>query len=425
MRKEREVNKGLLVSRAQEYLQRLCGVEPNRRTGSQGNREAVEFAARVLLGAGWDIDTPTFPCLDYTARGVELTRGDEGFPVFISPYSPGCDAEGELVCIETVRELEECRCRNNLLLLKGAIASEQLMPKKFPFYNPEAHRRIYELLESKRPAAVITATGKNPETVGALDPFPMITDGDFDIPSVYCSEEAGAGIAVHAGNTLSLQIDAERIPAEAANVIARINPSVKERIVLTAHIDAYEDSPGAADNASGVVTLMILAEILAGEAEPRSSSAAHSLSRGYRPAGIEIVLLNGEDHYSAAGELDYLAGYGEKLDEIRVLVNLDDVGYREGGTHYSFYECPEAIRRRAGETFGGQPGFSEGPPWYQGDHMVFVQKGVPAIAFASEKMEEFMAEYAHTLLDAPDLVDCGKLVDLATGLAEFTRVLRG
>jgi len=56
--------------------------------------------------------------------------------------------------------------------------------------------------------------------------------------------------------------------------------------------------------------------------------------------------------------------------------------------------------------------------------MVFAQKGVPAIAFASEKMTEFMSSYAHTRLDTPDLVDCGKLVDLAEALAALTRELR-
>jgi aminopeptidase YwaD len=283
------------------------------------------------------------------------------------------------------------------------------MPKNFPFYNPEEHQRIYRLLEKKSPAAVITATRKNPEAVGALDPFPMIVDGDFDIPSVYCSEETGRKLARHAGERITLILDAERIPAEGANVIARSNPEAGagKRIVLTAHIDAYEDSPGAADDASGVVALMILAEVIAGGKRP--------------PGGIEIAILNGEDHYSTAGELDYLSRFGEKLHEIRLLVNLDDVAYRKGGTRYSFYECPEDLRRTVREVFAGRSGYSEGPPWYQGDHMVFSQQGVPAVAFASDRMEEFMGEFAHTPLDTPELVDCGKLVDLAMGLAEFVR----
>lgn len=407
------MNKKILVSRAEELLEKLCAVEPNRRTGSPGNREAGRFVAERLRGLGLEVETPAFECLDYIAGGAELTLGDEVFPVYGSPYSPGCAVKEELLCVETDRALEECESRGKLLLLKGEITVEQLMPKNFPFYNPEEHRRIYGLLEEKRPAAVITATRKNSESVGALDPFPMIADGDFEIPSVYCTEETGEKIAVHAEERLSLKIGAERIPAKASNVIARLGSKAGEKIVFTAHLDAYEDSPGAADDASGVVALMLLAEIMA-ESE---KAAAGSL-------GIELAFLNGEDHYSAAGELDYLSRYGKALGNVRVLINIDDVGYREGGTHYSFYECPDSIRRAAGETFGGRPGFSEGTPWYQGDHMVFAQKGVPAIAFASEKMTEFMSSYAHTRFDTPDLVDCGKLVDLAEALAAFTRELR-
>jgi len=64
-------------------------------------------------------------------------------------------------------------------LLKGAICAEQLMPKNFVFYNPDHHKRIYALLEKKKPAGIIAATEKKPEMVGALYPFPLIVDGDF------------------------------------------------------------------------------------------------------------------------------------------------------------------------------------------------------------------------------------------------------
>ena len=35
------------------------------------------------------------------------------------------------------------------------------------------------------------------------------------------------------------------------NVIARLNPQADKKVVFSAHIDAYEDTPGASDNASG------------------------------------------------------------------------------------------------------------------------------------------------------------------------------
>ena len=60
-----------------------------------------------------------------------------------------------------------------------------------------------------------------------------------------------------------------------------------------------------------------------------------------------------------------------------------------------------------------------GEPWYQGDHMIFVQKGKPAIALTSEKMPELMASVTHTPKDTPDMVDCRKLVETASALRDF------
>lgn len=117
-------------------------------------------------------------------------------------------------------------------------------------------------LENQRPAGIITSTEKKPEQVGALYPFPLIVDGDFDIPSVYCKESVGAVLARLQGERIHLKINARRLSSSATNVIAQMNRKAPGKIVITAHIDAYEDSPGASDNASGTVVLLLLAEML-------------------------------------------------------------------------------------------------------------------------------------------------------------------
>ncbi len=44
------------------------------------------------------------------------------------------------------------------MLVRGELAREQLMPKNFPFYQPEEHQRIIHLLEAQKPLAIIAAT---------------------------------------------------------------------------------------------------------------------------------------------------------------------------------------------------------------------------------------------------------------------------
>ena len=100
--------------------------------------------------------------------------------------------------------------------------------------------------------------------------------------------------------------------------------------------------------------------------------------------GVEIVAISGEEHYSAAGEVDYLNRYGKELDRVTFAVNIDGMGYMKGKTAFSFYGCPEAIEQNAREAFGGYGSIAEGEQWYAGDHMIFVQSGRPAIALTSD-----------------------------------------
>jgi len=390
--------------KAQMYLNTLCSVKPNRRVGSPGNRAATDFFARTVKPWGYTIDTTPFACLDYAVGESSLLCNGRSFEIYTSPFSLGCDVTAALETVSTIEELEKCACKGKILLMKGALCAEQLMPKNFVFYNPDHHKRIYALLEEKQPAAIITATGKKPELVGALYPFPMICDGDFDIPSVYCRDTVGEKLAARTGEIFRLRIDAMRIPATACNVIARKNPDAKNKVIVCAHIDAFENAPGASDNASGIVVELLLAEMLK---DYHGSSC------------IEIIAFNGEDYYSAGGQMDYLRRYGKDFGTMVVAINIDDVGYIHGETAYSFYGCPEEIQRHADRVFGAYGGIVKGEPWCQGDHMIFVQKGRPAIAFTSEKMRELMATITHTPADTPEIVDCGKLHEVARALESF------
>ena len=387
-----------LISKSAVYLKTLCSVKPNRRTGSAGNRQATDFFADTLIPFGYEIDVAPFDCLDHASSGAQLSHADQSFEVFVSPYSLDCDVTTELIVISTPEELEMAECEGKLLLLRDPISSEQLMPKNFIFYNPEHHKNIIALLENKQPAGIIAATSRQPELVGALYPFPLFVDGDFDIPSVYCKDSVGNTLADLDGEAVHLRIDLQRIPSTANNVIARINPKAEQKIVITAHIDAYEDSPGALDNAAGVVVMLLLAEML---------------SDYQGNMGFEIVAFNGEDHYSAGGQMDYLKRYGNELSKISLVVNLDDLGYIEGKTAYSFYECPQPLKSKVEQVFQPFNGLIKGDPWFQGDHMIFVQKEIPAVAITSELMPELMRTITHTAADTPDKVDCNKLVEVA------------
>lgn len=393
---------------ARQHLEYLCNFLDSRRIGSPGNQLATAYAAEILDKAGFQVETPVFACMDWLGESASLSISGENFSVQPSPYSLGCRTEARLQVLNSIETLENSQITGKIVLLAGDLAKEQIMPKNFEFYNPEEHQRIIQLLELKKPAAIITAASLNPELAGALYPYPMFEDGDFDIPSVFTTVEEGEHIVRFDGKIAWLESLCRRIPSIGCNVIAYTPAKTGRRIVLSAHIDAKLSTPGALDNASGVVTLLLLARMLAdyqGE------------------IGVEILLFNGEDYYSSPGEMQYLRQHKTSFDQILMNINLDLVGAVVGKTAYSFYDLPADLNQSVEQVFETQDHLVKGNPWYQGDHMVFVMNQVPALALVSERMEELLQDVVHTAGDSLDKIDPKKLVQIASSLKLLLRKL--
>jgi len=390
-----------LATNADFYLHKLCAEIDNRCVGSTGNRQATDFFAETASSFGFKTESPEFDCIDWKYGEVNLQIDGKPFSVSPSPYTIGCDLTAPLAVATTPYELENQDVSGNILLLMGEIAKEQLMPKNFTFYNPENHQQIIALVEHKAPQAIITATARDPQLAGGIYPFPLFEDGDFDIPSVYTSEEAGKEIAAQKGKLVDLSFEAVRLPSTGCNVIARKGLNPDSKIVLFAHIDAKINTPGALDNATGVISLLLLAELLKGESFNKT---------------IEIVALNGEDYYSAPGEMLYLQNNLNQMEDIYLGINMDGAGYTDGKTAYSLYDCPDDIGEKIYQSFSFESGFIEGEPWYQSDHSLFIMNQRPALAITSEKFMHLSTYITHTAKDAPTLVDTSKLVEIAAAL---------
>ncbi len=397
-----------LFDQAERHLNSLCLDIGARPVGSGANRRATDYVRRALSGCGFRVQRQKFECLDWTHGDVQLHAGGQAFEARISPYSLGTHIRAPLVAAATVAELEEVQAREAILLVHGVLASEPLMPKRFPFYNPEEHQRIVRLLEEKRPAAIVAATGKNPGLSGGMYPFPWIEDGDVDIPSAFIKDVDGERMLRLVGAEATLEMEAERMPATGCNVIATRGGGSGKRLVVCAHVDTKEDTPGALDNAAGIVVLLLLGELL------RTWDGR---------TGLEIVALNGEDTYHAVGQVLYLQRKADRLKHIELAINLDGAGYREGRTAYSLYECSEELSKPIRQAFAGHTGIFEGEQWYQSDHMIFVQNGRPAMAITSEQFPFLSAHITHTPKDAPELVDTGRLVEAALALRDVVLAL--
>ncbi len=398
----------ILTEKSRQYLDMLCCTIPGREVGSEGNRRATRFFETELSQRGWTIETLEFDAVDWEDKGATLTCGNEVFRVLVSPYSLAFDGAGELVPASSAGELETLDAKGKILLLHGEIAREQLMPKNFVFYNPEEHQRVVALLEQSGARAIISATGRNAALAGGVYPFPLIEDGDFNIPSVYMTEEEGVRLLPFAGKSVSLRSRSERIPGKGVNLSGyRGNPSGK-RIVVTAHIDAKKGSPGAIDNATGVIVLLLLAELLKDYDGERL---------------IELVAFNGEDYYAVSGQMAYIAAHGEDFPHMLLNINIDGAGYKEGPSSFSPFDLPDDVTRLVQELIAENPGIAEGIPWPQGDHSIFLQYGVPAIAVSSQWLIDHISEQeiTHTPKDHPGIVEDQRLAEIALALNQLIR----
>ena len=397
-----------LLQNSETYLQMLCSQISERSVGSEGNRAATRYFKDIACSFGWGTETQEFNAMDWIDGGARLHCGADSFQVFVSPYSLGCQADAQLVSASTIEELAKANITRKILLLHGEIAKEQLMPKNFVFYNPEEHQRIISLLEKDAPLAIICATGRNPSLAGGVYPFPLIEDGDFDIPSVYMTEEEGSRLLPNVGRTVLLNSRSTRVPGKGCNVIARKGTGSGGRIVITAHIDAKKGTPGAIDNASGVVVLLLLAELL----------------RNYNGNKlIELVALNGEDYYAVPGQMLFVQQNQDRFQEILLNINIDGAGYKEGSSAFSFYGLPGEMENHANDVIHNFDGIVEGSPWVQGDHSIFIQNGCPAMAVSSQWFTDHIdsQEITHTPKDTIDIVDPHKLVEIALALDMFVR----
>lgn len=399
-----------LLSEAKHHIQVLCSEIQDRSVGSEGNRRATTYFKQILQQNNWETEETQLDVMDWNTKGASLTSGENPYEVFSSPYSTGCALSGELVTVSNISELENKDLQKRIVLLHGEIAKEQIMPKKFVFYNPDEHQQIISLLEQSGASALVCATGRNSALAGGAYPFPMFEDGDFNIPSVYMKDTEGEKLLGENGKIVRLESDAERISEKAFNVLGIKNREYSSRIVITAHIDAKKGTPGAIDNATGVTVLLLLSDVL------------QNLNSKYR---IELVAFNGEDYYAVPGQMKYIEQNHNNFSDVLLNINIDGAGYLEGKSAFSMFDLPDHIRINLQKVIESHPDIEEGLPWVQGDHSIFLQFGRPAVAVSSSWFIENMEnqDITHTPKDHPEIISYERLVKIVTAISDFIKML--
>jgi aminopeptidase YwaD len=209
----------------------------------------------VFCAAGLEVEEQPYAATAWEHRSTFLEQDRKRLDCTANPFSLPCDVTAPVVPAASLAELEAAPAKGKILLLYGDLARAPLAAKSW-FLRDERDTRFFELLEAKQPAAVLA-----PPT--ATNFFAHLTvDWELDLAAATVPADVALYLLCEPQIPTHLAIDARRTPATARNIVARTPHMPERRLVLCAHFDTVIDSPGATDNAGGVVALLSLAEKL-------------------------------------------------------------------------------------------------------------------------------------------------------------------
>lgn len=376
-----------------------------RPLGSEANRQAAAYIAGEAERMGYDVQRLPFKCPQWR-KGASFAEWEDGrVEVFAGPFSPKFDRVCDVVAVNTTGQLQRATCEGKILLVRGTLAKNPLMPRNFPFYFPKEHADIYALLDEKKPAAVLALTPKHPAC--GLEPFPWLEDSAFPIPSAYLGVAAAKKL-LSAKGPVRLKIDSTTTLEAGEQIVAakRASGESKGKVLLLAHMDTAYGTPGALDNAAGVSVLLGAMERL----------------RDYAgPYDLEFIPFNGEDSGMVKGQLAYLEKFGGQMGDIRLAVNIDGAGAKDSRTAVSIYNLDYARAQAVDEEIAKFQRIERGPEWVEGDHSIFAFQGVPCLAVTSSNLREGVMAISHTPQDTVVGVDQILLDEAADFIAGLVR----
>ena len=372
-----------------------------RAVGTAGNQKVTALVKEQLEQNGYDVTSLPFPCMVWEDGESWIEWDSRKQAVSVSPYSKAFGGEGVAQVVSSVEVLKGLSCEESIVFLTGELSAESLQPKDYPFYYPDEHKQIIDLLESKKPLAVIAVTGK--DALSGMEPFPMFDDGNFGIPSGYLSVndfEAIRDLVI--GNRVYLRLDSRCTKVQSGQLYAEKKAqNAKGKIVIGGHMDTKNHTVGALDNAAGVVTLLKTAEkVTAGNYD------------------IGIVPFNSEEYFGADGELAYLGKVQADGDNVVLFINIDSVGHIGSKAAVSLYNIPEEMTELINGMIAEREDVVIGEPWYAGDHAAFAFRGVPCIAVTSSDIFAGGLNDTHTMRDTIDTVDVKLISETASFLTD-------
>jgi hypothetical protein len=223
------------------------------------------------------------------------------------------------------------------------------------------------------------------------------------------------------------------------NIEAEVRGSSPQIVLVGAHYDSVEGSPGANDNASGVAAMLALARRFA------KSTPFYTLRF--------VAFVNEEPPYfqtKQMGSFVYASGCKGRSDQIIAMISLETIGYFSDAQNSQAYPSPglgvfypntanfigfvgnvasRTLLRRALGLFRAQekipsqgaalPAFIPGVAW--SDQWSFWENGYPGIMVTDTAL--FRYPHYHKSSDSPDKLDYDRFALVVSGMEKVIESL--
>jgi hypothetical protein len=193
------------------------------------------------------------------------------------------------------------------------------------------------------------------------------------------------------------------------NVMARLQgTNNRGTLLLVAHYDSVATGPGAADNGSGVVTLLETLRAL-GSGAPLGNDVVAVFTDGEEDGGLGAQAFVDEHPWARDASLALVVDSGGSCGPAAITVNSEHNGWLVRGFAKALGQplaasISDELRALAGGVANG-------------DHSPLYQKGIRVLSLGFDGCQ---ATY-HTMLDAPGYLDARSLQDLGNYLLRLSR----
>ncbi len=381
------------MNRTIRHLQALLEFGP-RPIGSPANQASADYIHSVFDAAGLEVEEQPYACTAWEHHLTTLELDGFRLDCMANPFSLPCDVRASIVSTGSISELKTVSASGQILFLYGDLTRTPLAAKSW-FLKDERSQEIIALLERIQPAALLS-------TPTSTDYYGMFTeDWELDIPAATVPAGVALQLLKNPHKKVLLQINAQRRPGIARNIVARTPKILEKRLVICAHFDTKINTPGATDNAASVAALLTLAESLPNPL----------------PFGLEFIAFNGEE-YLPIGDDEYLRRGETYFHQIMACINMDGAGAWLGSNNITAIACPPELEAKIESLAGGFPGVVWVDPWPESNHSTFSFRGIPAIPISASGTRAL----AHSVHDTIEQVSPAKLdevVDLVIKLLKI------